>query len=211
MAVHGDATGPVFLVLPASGSGGVEARRAFEEVFHRYFPRVRKFFRKRSFSDQEAMELTQDTFLRVFRVGGRFDTEEHLEAWLFEIAANHYRNTVRGRNSRKRRGREDSLEGLMEEEAPGRLARKARKAVSVSEAQENAVFERECRERIAEALLELPDQMRRCIRLRLYHDLKYEEIARVMRIETDTVKAHLYQARNRLRVLLAPHFDDVDF
>ena len=61
------------------------------------------------------------------------------------------------------------------------------------------------REQVAalrEALETLPPQMRRCVLLRLYHGLKYREVAATMNVSLDTVKAHLGQATARLRTLL---------
>ena len=52
------------------------------------------------------------------------------------------------------------------------------------------------------ALQELPDQMRRCCLLRYEKGLKYQEIAVVMKISIETVKAHLHQARKRLAARL---------
>jgi RNA polymerase sigma factor (sigma-70 family) len=60
------------------------------------------------------------------------------------------------------------------------------------------------------ALAELPEQMRQCVRLRLKDDLKYKEIAEVMKISIETVKSHLYQAKKRLRPLLEPYFGPID-
>jgi RNA polymerase sigma-70 factor (ECF subfamily) len=48
------------------------------------------------------------------------------------------------------------------------------------------------------AIRELPDQMRKCLTLRIDHELSYAEIAVVMRVKIDTVKAHLFQARKKL-------------
>lgn len=57
---------------------------------------------------------------------------------------------------------------------------------------------------------QLPPQMRRCLYLRLYHDLKYREIAALMRISIETVKAHLHQAQNRLRMFFDPPGEEDD-
>ena len=49
------------------------------------------------------------------------------------------------------------------------------------------------------AVRDLPEQMRECLTLRLYHELSYREIAMVMKVTVDTVKTHLFQARRRSR------------
>jgi RNA polymerase sigma-70 factor (ECF subfamily) len=50
---------------------------------------------------------------------------------------------------------------------------------------------------------ELPEQMRDCLTLRLYHQLSYQEIATLKRISVETVKAHLFRARKKLQERLA--------
>jgi RNA polymerase sigma factor (sigma-70 family) len=53
------------------------------------------------------------------------------------------------------------------------------------------------------AVAELPEQMRDCLTLRLYHQLSYGEIAAVKKISVETVKAHLFRARKKLQEKLA--------
>ena len=60
------------------------------------------------------------------------------------------------------------------------------------------MIKRERSARLRSALQELPPQMRTCCVLRYVRGLKYQEIATVMKISIETVKAHLHQARKRL-------------
>ena len=57
----------------------------------------------------------------------------------------------------------------------------------------------------------LPAQMRRCVELRVHQDLRYKEIADLMQVSIDTVKAHLYQARQQLKGKLSGYFADPEF
>ena len=50
--------------------------------------------------------------------------------------------------------------------------------------------------------------MRRCLVLRVYQEMKYREIAALLRLSPETVKVHLFQARKRLREELGPYFAD---
>ena len=70
------------------------------------------------------------------------------------------------------------------------------------------VLEDERRRAMRKAIRELPAQMRRCLTLRIYHDLSYQEIATVMKLKIDTVKAHLFQARTRLKKNLSSYSVD---
>jgi RNA polymerase sigma-70 factor (ECF subfamily) len=73
-----------------------------------------------------------------------------------------------------------------------------------------ALLEKEKLERLQSALTELPEQMQRCVRLRVAEDRSYQEIADSLGVSINTVKAHLRQARIALRERLAPYFAEVD-
>jgi RNA polymerase sigma-70 factor, ECF subfamily len=52
---------------------------------------------------------------------------------------------------------------------------------------------------LRQAVRDLPGQMRGCLTLRLHHELSYQEIATIMKLSPETVKAHLARGRKRLR------------
>jgi RNA polymerase sigma-70 factor (ECF subfamily) len=64
---------------------------------------------------------------------------------------------------------------------------------------------------LREALETLPEKMRNCLRYRIYDELSYQEIADRMGVSIQTVKAHLYQAREKLKKLLRRRFVGFDF
>ena len=72
----------------------------------------------------------------------------------------------------------------------------------------DSVLGHEQRRAMRDAVRRLPEQMQRCLTLRLYHELKYKEIASVMNLKIDTVKAHLFQARKRLEVDLSQYSNE---
>jgi RNA polymerase sigma factor (sigma-70 family) len=63
---------------------------------------------------------------------------------------------------------------------------------------------------LREAIEELPPQMRQAVYLRVEGNLKYREIAELMNVSIETVKAHLYQARQQLKRKLANYFSEED-
>src|SRR5689334_7681596 len=71
---------PVLLELGEEGEDGERL------VFYKYQSRIQRFFEKKGISLDEAQDLTQETFLRVFRSEARFENREQMEAWIFEIA-----------------------------------------------------------------------------------------------------------------------------
>lgn len=67
---------------------------------------------------------------------------------------------------------------------------------------EEGVQEKERNEQLRRAIDELPPQQRRCLILRIYHELSTREIAQRMGLSEGAVRAHLFQARQKLRDLL---------
>jgi RNA polymerase sigma-70 factor (ECF subfamily) len=180
---------------------GFESGEAFARLIGRYHKRVLQFFRRSGWSDPDAEELTQETFLRVYKTIGSFRADSRFETWLFAISSNVRRNAMRNLRSAKRYGLVMSLEepaGMHDH-----LATPAPNALSAS-------LERERVQTLRAALDSLPGQMRRVVLLRLSTGLKYREIADLMKISIGTVKAHLHQAMARLKVLLAEDFSDFD-
>lgn len=182
----------------AGGVAEVGRDLEFETLFERYARPVSYFFAHRGFSPEECRDLTQETFVGVYRGMDAFRRDASVETWLFTIAANVWRNEVRSRTAGKREGREVPLEGLAEGSGtllPAEL-READDPLAGLLEEERACL-------LREALGELPAQMRRCLLLRLDQQLKYREIAQVLRVSIETVKSQLFQARERLRHRLA--------
>ena len=172
---------------------GVDAERNFRRVFDFYYPALHGFFRRKLFSSEEAHDLTQETFLRVYTKIEQFRGDAPFEAWLWQIAVNLYRKHGAARQTGKRAGETVSLD----ETKGGDETINAHPSHRPTPL--DGILRAEQREQIRAAVAELPEQMRRCIELRVFQDLSYGEIAVLMRISPQTVKAHLFQARQRLR------------
>ena len=171
-----------------------------EELFRRYERPVVSFFLRRGFSLEDSRDLAQDTFLRVFNKWESFRGESSVETWLFQIAANLYKNKLRSLQTQKRDAQETTLDN-------------SERAVEVGDEEKgplDEVLKEEAIRLLRDALEDLPPQMRRVVFLRVDGDLKYREIADVMHVSIETVKAHLYQARQYLRDRLSDYFTDTE-
>lgn len=173
-----------------------------EALFLRYYRTLVVFFSHRGFSAEEARDLTQETFLRAFRHQEQFRGESQAATWLFQIATNVSRNTLRYQGTAKRDAEEISVSAPEGTEA-------AESVPDPSDPLRDVLSEERAR-MLREALRDLPPQMRRCVLLRVEHDLKYREIAELLKLSIETVKAHLYQARHQLKGSLAHYFIDED-
>ena len=185
--------------LQAGGSREEDFRRLFDL----YYGRVHCFFARRGFPPQDCLDLTQETFLGIYRGIGTFRRDARFETWLFKIATNAYRKRLRSGAAEKREGQEVPLEvdGSAEGGAPNEPA-------ATEPAAGETLLRKERAQLLRGAIEKLPEQMRRCLMLRVYQEMKYREIATLLRLSPETVKVHLFQARRRLQEELGPYFRD---
>jgi RNA polymerase sigma-70 factor (ECF subfamily) len=184
---------------------GIDREESFRQIFHQYYRLVFSYFARKGFCSEESHDLALETFLRVNKSLDTFRRESRFETWLFQVTANVYRNTLRAQATRKPDAPEVSLNELIEGRGgsgePGL-------ALETADGPLDELLAGEMSEVLHRALQDLPSQMRRCVQLRVDQDLKYREIADLMRVSIDTVKAHLFQARQLLKLKLAVYFAD---
>lgn len=187
--------------MPTRDSGDPEER--FREIFFEYHRPVVSFFQRRGSTYEEGLDLAQETFLRVFQGMETFRGEASLGTWVYTIASHVRSKALRQQAASKRSPGERHLVQAAEagEDSPADLVADDSGALHGMLTEERARV-------LREALLELPPQMRRCMQLRIEQDLKYREIADLMRISIDTVKSQLFEAKLRLKDELAGYFTD---
>jgi RNA polymerase sigma-70 factor, ECF subfamily len=183
------------LLLVRKIQGGKDVEKSCEELHKIFYQPVVAFFRKRGFPPEEVRDLTQEVFFRVFKGINSFQGKSRFESWLFKIAANVWKNELRRLDTEKRDGFEQSLDESPDHDDPG--GRKIEPADSKPLAPDLMQI-RERQELLREALQALPAQMRRVCELRFIQDRKYQEIADLLEVSIETIKAHLHQARKRL-------------
>ncbi len=174
---------------------GAERERNFRFLFEIFYDPTRHFLARRVSSHEDCLDLTQETFLRVYKGLEGYRGEAQFGTWVFRIAFNTYLKWLR-RAKADEKGPEavkgaEELEGAWDDDQMVAVARE--------ESPLEGVLQNERRMVLRRAIEELPEQMRRCTELRIYHDLSYREIAVVMRRSIETVKVHLFQARKKLR------------
>lgn len=139
---------------------------------------------------EDAMDASQEVFLRVFRFLPGFQEESGFSTWIYRIGVNVCKDMLA---KRAKRG-ELSLE-LPDEEEDYRTAEVADRRYDP----EAIVEQADLRESLAEAIGQLPQQQREMIVLRDIQGLSYEEIGQVLSLEAGTVKSRLSRARENLR------------
>jgi RNA polymerase sigma-70 factor (ECF subfamily) len=171
-----------------SRNGGGER---FKALYQKYYWRVVRFLmRAFRLSQEDAEELAQEVFLRVFRTIEEYRGDAEW-AFLEVTARNLGLNRVRSLATWKRRGEKVELDHPQVRE----LA--APEDPDYAERQSEALQ----RKRLHDGIRELPEGQRQCLQLFL-DDFSYEEIARTLRISTDAVKSRLRDAKKLLRARL---------
>jgi len=183
--------------LPSTEGGRPNLDARFRRLFDRHGEEVFRLFVRLGLSVEDARDLTQETFFRVYQglKGFRGDASER--TWIFSVAQNAFRNTLRHENASKRQGDEVPIDdaGFPGAVGAGVTVLADRAAPDPFE----STLTRERRRALRRAIEGLPDRMRHCVLLWVDQDLKYREIADVLGVSIDTVKSQLHQAKERLR------------
>jgi RNA polymerase sigma-70 factor (ECF subfamily) len=143
---------------------------------------------------QEAQDLAQEVFLKVFRTLPQFRGQSTLRTWIYRIVVNQASNRQRWWRRRKK-----SQQVALEEHAAthGELADVRNFAMP-----DRVLQQREVAGRVWQALDALPFDQRAVIVLREIDGLSYEEIATSLDVAVGTVKSRLARARESLRLAL---------
>lgn len=192
----------------AAFQAGARREESFELIVKSYYDPVMAFFGKRIYSREDCRELTQDVFLRVYKGLSGFRGEARFRTWLFRIVHNTYLKWLRGRRIATDDGQEAAAR-RSRRHAPA-IDEQQQPVLAAPETQLDELLQRERVEMLREAILELPRQMQECIKLRIYQDCSYQEIADFKRLSIETVKVHLHRARKTLQKKLAAHFQEID-
>jgi RNA polymerase sigma-70 factor, ECF subfamily len=170
---------------------------AFELLVVKYQRRVAATVRRLVHEDRITEELTQEVFLSVYMALPRFKPEGDFAAWLFTIARNAARSYLRSAQNRQ----DDRPIQLLDD--AGESARFGLAPSPEDEAMAHQLFER-----IDAEVAALPELQRRALLMREMDGLDYKAIALALEQPVNTVKSHIFRARetiaNRARPLLAP-------
>jgi RNA polymerase sigma-70 factor (ECF subfamily) len=170
---------------------------AFERLVELYQRRVLHVMTQLVGSRQEAEDLTQDLFLKVFRARKAYRPESRLSTWIFTIAHNLAINHLRSRKRSKVRTFQAGPETTDGDTAP-----LTDRAVSAEGTPSARMRKLELAEIVQEALARLSEDQRMAILLNKFEEMSYAEIAQVMGRSESAVKSLLTRARENLKTRL---------
>jgi RNA polymerase sigma-70 factor (ECF subfamily) len=166
---------------------------AFAELVARYRNQITSYIYRMTNDYDGAVDLAQETFLRVYRAAGRYQTTHAFSTYIYRIATNLAISELR---KRKRR-RLVSLTGLLSS-GDGEELRDF-DAPDERPLADAELVDAEQRRVVKRAILTLPDKYRAPLVLRDVEGKSYDEIARILATSEGTVKSRINRARNFLR------------
>jgi RNA polymerase sigma-70 factor (ECF subfamily) len=172
--------------------------KAFEALAEKYKQPIVNMMYRMLRDPDEAEDLAQSVFIRVYQSAKRYEASAKFSTWIFTIARRLCLNEIR------RRGRHpsesfDSRPSDREEQAPRQF--EDAKTFSPPE----AYLHGELAEKIEEAVAQLPEKQRLAMVLCRQEELSYEEMARVLRCSVPATKSLIHRGRQTLKEKLKPY------
>lgn len=183
-------------LIKATKEGSEEA---FAQIVARYRNPITNYLYRFLNDYEEAVDLAQETFVRVYYALERYHTEYAFSTYIYRIATNLAISEIR---KRKRR-RLFSLTGLFQSEEENETEFQPTDEKSLPD---EDLIEDEKSRVIAKAIATLPDKYRAPIVLREVEGKSYEEIAQILQLGLGTTKSRISRARGLLKEKLKHYF-----
>lgn len=122
---------------------------------------------------EDALDILQETFIRLLKEETDFDSDEHVKAWLIRVASNLCKNLLRSNNR------------FSDEEIP-----------------EQPYYDEHRDDTVLQKVMQLPEKYRIPIHMFYYEEYSIEQIAEILDTKVGTVKVQLKRGRDKLKELL---------
>jgi len=162
---------------------------SFELLVRRHAQELHQFAVRFTGNSVAAEDVVQETFLQVHTSADSFDTSRRFKPWLFTIAANKARDSLRRRSRRKELSFEAQV--VPEDDAAQRFVQ----LLSSDDAEpEDELMIEERRKIVRNAVQAMPPKLTEVLVLAYYHRLPYRDIAEIVGVPLGTVKSRLHAA-----------------
>jgi RNA polymerase sigma-70 factor (ECF subfamily) len=159
---------------------------AYSAIVSRYQERVTKYILLLVSNNDDAKDISQETFEKAFGMLHSYDPQYAFSTWLFTIAKNCCIDFLR-----KQRLNVRSIETMTNSDDPGG------RSSSVPSPEENFIFEQEI-DKLKRHIEKLPELYREVAELRFLHEYAYEEIAKELNLPLGTIKTRIRRAKEHL-------------
>ncbi|MDP9340304.1 MAG: sigma-70 family RNA polymerase sigma factor [Acidobacteriota bacterium] len=174
--------------------------QSFALLLHRYRTPLVNFLYRMVRNREQAEDLAQEVFIRVYRARADYVPSAKFTTWLFRIATNLALNSVRDTRHQRMEVSLDAPMTVGAEDGDERPIDVAEKNPNI---EEHLVQEAQ-RDMIRHAIEKLPEKQRAAVLLHKYQELDYGEISKILECSESALKSLLFRAYETLRVELAP-------
>jgi RNA polymerase sigma-70 factor, ECF subfamily len=174
--------------------------QSFELLLQRYRTPLVNFLYRMVRAREEAEDLAQEVFLRVYRARKDYVPSAKFTTWLFRIATNLALNSVRDNRHQRMEISLDAPVTVDSEDGDEKPLDVAEKHPNI----EQHLVEEERKKMIRHSIDKLPEKQRAAVLLHKYQELDYGDIARILECSESALKSLLFRAYETLRVELAP-------
>ena len=168
---------------------------ALNDLMERHGERLFHYLIRSLQDENDAADLAQETFVRVFQNRWRFNPSQKFTTWLYAIASNLVRDRYRWRSRHPQvslDAENDQTEASLKDNLP-----------NTEEAPDQGLQTRERADAVRRAVTALPAELRQPLILAVYQDLPQAEIAAILKCSVKAVETRIYRARQQLRESLA--------
>lgn len=183
-----------------TGPETAEGINAFNALVWRWEKPMYNFIVRYLGRREEARDLTQQVFIKVYRNLARLKDRERFSAWIYQIAANLCRDSIK----QNRRHHAYSLENLQESGALDEVAHPDLTVLPEATLHPDKVVSRnELKAILEKALQKIPEEQRVVVIMKEYQGLKFTEIAEALGVSVNTIKSRMYYGLSALKKILA--------
>jgi RNA polymerase sigma-70 factor, ECF subfamily len=174
--------------------------QSFGLLLQRYRTPLVNFLYRMVRSREQAEDLAQEVFIRVYRARAEYVPSAKFTTWLFRIATNLALNSLRDHRHQKLEISMDAPVTTDAEDGDEKPFEVADKHPTI----EQELVEEDRKKMIRHAIEKLPEKQRAAVLLHKYQELDYAEIAKILSVSESALKSLLFRAYESLRVELAP-------
>jgi RNA polymerase sigma-70 factor (ECF subfamily) len=175
---------------------------AFEELMLRYQGRLITVLEHLTGKREQAEDLAQEVFLRVYRARKNYEPGAKFSTWLFTIANNVAANSLRSSSRR----REVRLNGRLSNSS-GALGLEGLALAASGLMPTRQLDKAEMRDIVRLAISSLNERQRMAVLLSKFEDMSYADIGTAMQMSPEAIKSLLSRARVNLKEILEPYLE----